>query len=195
MPEEPAKFTEVVRAVQGLYARKDRAHDLEHALRVRDWGLRLAEAEGGDRVVIELAAVLHDIGRESAIEKTHAASSAGLAATILQKCGYAPSVIAEVRAAILSHSREDGHEPCSLEAKILYDADKLDFVGPVGIARLFILAGTMGWPLRGENSAEQFYRQRICHYRENLFTATARRFFDPLFHYMEDYWAALNAGT
>jgi len=195
VPEEPAKLAEVVRAVQGLYARKDRAHDLDHALRVRAWGLKLAAEEGGNDVIIELAAVLHDIGRESAIEKTHAASSAGLAATILQKCGYAPDVIAAIKAAIVCHSREAGQEPGSLEAQILYDADKLDFVGPVGIARLFILAGTRGWPLWGENSAEQFYRERICHYREHLFTAAARRYFDPLFAYMEDYWAALKDQT
>jgi uncharacterized protein len=183
---------QIIRVAQGFYARKDRAHDLEHALRVREWGKKLAEEEGADVMVIELAALLHDIGRSGTVEKTHAESSAGLAVNILQKNGYSEDIVTRVKEAIISHSRE-GHEPNSLEAKILYDADKLDFVGAIGLGRLFTLAGVQGWPLVGENSCETFYQERICGYQKHLFTKTALAYFEPMFLYMEGFWQELHA--
>ena len=191
MNEDNDKFHQVVQAVQGIYARKDSAHDLDHALRVRAWGKKIAAEEGADIIVVELAALLHDIGRSGAIEKTHAESSAGLAVNILQKCGIAQNVIFKVRDAIIAHSREAGHEPENLESKVLYDADKLDFVGPIGLARLFILAGVQGWPIIGSNSCEEFYLERVRHYGEHLYTQSAKGYFEPLFAYVEDFWNQL----
>ncbi|WP_242832335.1 HD domain-containing protein [Desulfosporosinus orientis] len=182
----------IIQVAQGFYSRKDQAHDLEHALRVREWGKRIAQEEGGDSTVIELAALLHDIGRSGAVEKTHAESSAGLAVNILQKNGYSEDIVRRVKEAIISHSLEAGHKPISLEAKILYDADKLDFVGAIGLVRLFTLAGVQGWNLVGKNSCQEFYLEKICGYREHLFTKSAKTYFDPLFHYMEGFWQELH---
>lgn len=178
----------VIQAVQGIYARKDPAHDLGHALRVREWGKKIAEVEGADTLIIELAAILHDIGRSGTLAKTHAESSSALASGILQKCGYSNSVIERVQGAILSHSRE-GYEPESIEAKIIYDADKLDFVGPTGMARLFVWAGKEDMAFFGPNSCEEFFRERICHYSEYLYTQTARELFEPLFRFSENFWS------
>ena len=191
LDEDDKLSQQVIRAVQGIYARKDPAHDLEHALRVRAWGKKLAAEEGAESIVVELAALLHDIGRSGAVEKTHAESSAGLAVNILQKCGTPQTVITKVRDAIIAHSREAGHEPETLESKVLYDADKLDFVGPLGLARLFVLAGVQGWAIVGPNSCEGFYLERISHYGEHLYTPAARRYFEPLFAYMEEFWNQL----
>ena len=181
---------EVIMAVQGIYSRKDQAHDLDHALRVRQWGKKIAAKEGADSLVVELAAILHDIGRSGTISRTHAESSSALAGGILQKCGYPERIIDAVKMAVLSHSRE-GYEPETLEAKILYDADKLDFVGPMGIARLFAWAGKEGKPFFGLDSCESFYRDRIRHYHKHIHTQTARDFFEPLFLYSESFWAEL----
>lgn len=184
---------QVILVAQGFYARKDHAHDLEHALRVREWGKLLAEEEGADATVIELAALLHDIGRSSAVEKTHAESSAGLAVNILHKTGYSEDIVLRVREAIMAHSLEAGHEPITLEAKILYDADKLDFVGAIGLARLFTFGGVEGWPLVGENSCETFYLERIRGYQKHLYTKAATVYFKPLLLFMEEYWRELHA--
>lgn len=184
---------QVIQIAQGFYARKDRAHDLEHAIRVRQWGKLLAEEVGADIIVIELAAILHDIGRSGAVEKTHAESSAGLASNILHKVGYSADIVVRVRDAILAHSREAGHEPNSLEAKILYDADKLDFVGAIGLGRLFAWGGVQGWPLVGENSCETFYLEIIRGYQNKLCTKAAKVYFEPLLNYMEEFWRELEA--
>lgn len=186
---------QVIQIAKGFYARKDRAHDLEHALRVMAWGKKLALAEGADVTIIELASLLHDIGRSGAVEKTHAESSAGLAVNILHKAGYSEDIILRVKEAIIAHSREAGHEPETLEAKILYDADKLDFVGAIGLGRLFTLGGVQGWPLVGENSCESFYQEKIRGYHEHLFTKTAVTHFKPLFLYMEEFWQELHTET
>lgn len=180
----------VIQAVQGIYGRKDPAHDLEHALRVREWGKKIAAQEGADSLIVELAAILHDIGRSGTVAKTHAESSSALASGILKKCGYSDSVVERVKEAILSHSRE-GYEPETLEAKILYDADKLDFVGPMGIARLFAWAGKEGKAFFGLNSCEEFHRERMCHYIEHLHTQTARELFEPLSQFSEYFWSEL----
>lgn len=186
------EYQEVILAVQGFYARKDYAHNLEHALRVRDWGRKIAQAEKAEPRVVELAAILHDIGRPGTLEKTHAESSAALGKNVLQKLGYSEDLIQRVIEAVVSHSREGGHEPLSIEAKVLYDADKLDFVGPIGIARLFTWGGKEGKPLFGPNSCEEFYRERICNYPNHLFTESAKRYFEPLFEYCEDFWNQLS---
>ncbi|MDP4125354.1 MAG: HD domain-containing protein [Bacillota bacterium] len=181
----------VILAAKGFYARKDRAHDLDHALRVREWGKKLAVEEDADLIIVELAALLHDIGRSGAVEKTHAESSAGLAVNILHKTGYSQDIVERVKDAIVAHSRE-GYEPNTLEAQILYDADKLDFVGAIGLGRLFTLGGVQGWPLVGENSCETFYQEKIRGYQEHLFTRAARVHFEPLFLYMEEFWQELH---
>ena len=184
---------QVILVAQGFYARKDRAHDLDHALRVREWGKLLAEDKGADATVIELAALLHDIGRSGAVEKTHAESSASLAVNILHKTGYSEDIVLRVRDAILAHSLEAGHEPNTLEAKILYDADKLDFVGAIGLGRLFVLGGVQGWPLVGENSCETFYLEKIRGYQKHLYTKAAIVYFEPLLLFMEEFWRVLHA--
>lgn len=184
---------QIILAAKGFYARKDRAHDLEHALRVREWGIKLAQEEDADVSIIELAALLHDIGRSGAVEKTHAESSAGLAVNILQKNGYSDKVVWRVKEAVISHSRQAGHEPSTLEAKILYDADKLDFVGAIGLGRLFTMGGVHGWSLVGENSCETFYQERIQGYKEHLFTEAGIKYFEPRLLYMEEFWRVLHA--
>lgn len=184
---------EVLQAVRAIYARKDVAHDLDHALRVRAWVKKLALEEGLESTVAELAALVHDIGRPGALEKTHAESGASLAASILQKCGYSEEIVTEVKAAVASHSRESGLEPRTMAAKLLYDADKLEFVGPVGLARLFAYGSYCGWPLVGEKSCETFYRERITRYYDNLATEAAKTHFLPLLSYMEDFWEKFHA--
>ena len=149
--------------------------------------------EGADTTVIELAALLHDIGRSGAVEKTHAESSAGLAVSILHKAGYSEDIVLRVREAIVAHSLEAGHEPNTLEAKILYDADKLDFAGAIGLARLFTLGGVQGWPLVGENSCETFYLDKIRGYQNHLYTKAAIAYFEPLLLLMEEFWRGLHA--
>ncbi len=182
-------------AVRGFYSRKDPGHDFSHALRVRDTALYIAAREGGNREIIELAALMHDIGRESPLEKTHASSSASLAVTILEKYGYSETVISAVRHCIAVHSLETG-EPESIEAKIVFDADKLDFTGAIGLARLFMVCGAETRPVysgqgQAGMSAEEIFTNKIRHFPAKLYTRTARELLADNDKFALEFWRRL----
>lgn len=141
-----------------LYPQADAAHDFDHVLRVWAMALRLAIAEGADRDVVEAAALLHDTGRaeELATGRSHAAISAERARVFL--ANRDPAFVEAVADAIATHSFRAGLPPATLEAKVLFDADKLDSIGAIGIARAYAIAGLCGQRLWAE--VEDGYLER-----------------------------------
>lgn len=126
------------------------AHDLDHVLRVCHYCQLLAESEKDvDAEVLMTAALLHDIARRQEDEDRtgeidHALLGATMAGNILQDLNYDAQFIEKVRKCIRSHRFRSGFLPESIEARILFDADKLDVLGAVGIARSYMLAGEHG---------------------------------------------------
>ena len=115
----------------------DPAHGWPHVLRVASWARRIIVNEGllPDLRVLYIAVVLHDVGRALG-GGHHAVASADYATTTLPRFGLS-SVVGQVRHAILAHSYSLGLQAVTSEAKILSDADKLDALGAIGIARVF----------------------------------------------------------
>ena len=138
------------------------AHNLDHVMRVYNLCLTLAEHEESvDLEVLVPAALLHDIARVEEIEdktgKTdHAILGSKLAGDILKNMDYDKDKIEKIKYCILSHRYRTGNEPCTIEAKILFDADKLDAIGAVGIARTFMLSGQCGQRLTLSNSIDDY---------------------------------------
>ena len=132
-----------------LMAATDSAHDVQHCLRVLATGVALGDACGADVEVIALAALLHDSGN---LPKNHpdAASSsersAGVAERVLaeEDVLLSPARMDLLRDAIVCHSFSRGLTPTTLEGRVFQDADRLDAVGAVGIARCFMVTGSMG---------------------------------------------------
>jgi uncharacterized protein len=157
--------------VRKLYP-EDMVHGLDHVLRVRDIALKIAEAipEPVDREVLEVAALLHDIGRVSR-DKDHAKCSAEIAYIILKLACFPEDKVRKVVEAIQSHSFSEGVKPMSIEAKILSDADKLDALGVIGIARVFAFSGSRGRSLK--ESIQHFY-DKILQLPNLLFTDIAK---------------------
>jgi len=122
-------------------------HDFDHVLRVLALAERIARAEGGDLEVVRAAALLHDLGRadEEVTGRDHAEIGAERAREIL--AGRAPEKVEAVVHAILAHRFRAGPAPETPEARALFDADKLDAIGAVGVARAFAYAGASGQPL------------------------------------------------
>ncbi len=116
-------------------------HGLEHAMRVVKWALFLGRDVGADPEVLAVAALLHDIVREG---EDHALRSAEEARKILLSHGYDEDFVERVYLAIRDHSYSSGRVPETLEGKVLSDADKLDALGLVGIARVFQYSGSSG---------------------------------------------------
>jgi uncharacterized protein len=126
---------------------KDAAHDIDHILRVYNLALTIAkEEEGVDSEVLQAAVLLHDIGAAQEAEDAsgridHAVIGAEMAGPILRAAGFSTEKIRHVQDCILSHRYRNDCQPATIEAKILYDADKLETVGAVGIARSFAWIG------------------------------------------------------
>lgn len=129
----------------------DSAHDREHVYRVLYSALDIAsEEQYADYDVIITACLLHDIGRAAQLADPslcHAEVGSEMAYRFLKDNGFSESFSQHVRQCILTHRFRKSSPPESIEAKILFDADKLDAAGAVGIARTLVYKGALGEPL------------------------------------------------
>lgn len=133
-----------VEFARGLYEKGGGGHDFDHVLRVTALAERIAVAEGADLAVVRTAALLHDIG-ESQGRRNHHLVGAALARELLQDAP--PAFVDAVAHAIEAHRFRAEPAPHTLEAQCLSDADKLDAIGAIGVARVFAYAGARGTPL------------------------------------------------
>lgn len=134
-----------------LKCMRDSAHDKEHIYRVLYVALDIACREDNiDMDVLTAACLLHDIGREEQSrnpEICHAEAGSKMAYDFLILNGWVPDKAGHVKACILSHRYRNDAKPQSMEAKILFDADKIDASGTLGIARTLIYKGQVSDPL------------------------------------------------
>lgn len=138
------------------------AHNLDHVFRVYNICLLIAKHEKDvDLEVLVPAALLHDIARvEESKDKTgeidHAILGSEIAENILRKLDYEEEKIRKIKHCIVAHRFRTGNEPKTIEAKILFDSDKLDIIGASGIARTFMLAGQFGQRLTVNESPSDY---------------------------------------
>jgi len=140
----------------------DTSHDLAHADRVWLNAREIASNEGrGNLRILIAAAYLHDL---VSLPKDHpdrhksSTLSADKAAPILQNLGYTADEITQVQHAIAAHSYSANIPPETIEAMILQDADRLDALGAIGIARTFAVSGALGRPIY--DAADPFAKAR-----------------------------------
>ncbi|MBQ8359624.1 MAG: HD domain-containing protein [Oscillospiraceae bacterium] len=133
----------------------DSAHDAEHVYRVLNNALVIAKDETGvDYDILIAACLLHDIARPEQIADPslcHAAVGSEKAYRFLVENGFDTAFAAQVRGCIRAHRFRKNDQPETLEGKILFDADKLDVVGTIGIARTLVYKGTVSDPLYTRN--------------------------------------------
>lgn len=125
----------------------DGSHDLSHIHRVWKNVCRIQAVDGGDLKVLLAATILHDcveVEKDSPLRSQASTLSSQKAASILDSMSWTTSEIELAAGAIKSHSFSAGIEPETLEAKILQDADRLDAIGMVGVARCFYVSGRLG---------------------------------------------------
>lgn len=125
----------------------DGSHDLSHTLRVWKNIVAIQVAEGGDSTILCAAAILHDcvaVEKDSPLRDQSSKFSAEMAGNILRCKNWTVERIEAVMHAIEAHSFSGGIAPQTLEARILQDADRLDAIGLVGVARAFYVAGRIG---------------------------------------------------
>ncbi len=161
----------------------DSAHDREHVRRVLHTALVIAGTEPSANLdVLVCACLLHDIGRKEQFETPglcHAQVGGEKAYRFLVEHGFGEPFANHVRECIAAHRFRENSPPQSLEAKILFDADKLDVAGAIGIARTLLYQGYVSVPLYtrlpngeisdGTQSREPSFFQEYKYKLENLY--------------------------
>jgi len=161
------KYQKIKKIVEKESAWTDAGHDINHVIRVYDLCLKLAKnMENVDFEVLKLSALLHDIGRVKELKdkfgKTcHAEESAKMAQKILKKFNYPQNKINEIIHCILSHRYKTGIKPKTKEAKILFDADKLESIGALGVARDFIWVGKNNARMYAETDLKEYIKENL----------------------------------
>ncbi|RMQ09189.1 HD domain-containing protein [Pseudomonas viridiflava] len=132
----------------------DGAHDVSHLLRVWKNVCAIRDREGGDARVLIAATLLHDcvsVEKDSPFRSSASRLAAVRASELLTEMGWDEESIAAVAHAIEAHSFSAAIIPLTLEARILQDADRLDSLGMIGVARTFYVSGRMGRQLYEPN--------------------------------------------
>ena len=158
-----------------LFLEASGSHDWEHTRRVAALCEHIGRVEKANVKVLRMAAYLHDIGRchqdRSNGVHCHASEGARMAAAVLDELPLSANEKENIIQCVRSHRFRENHTPASLEAKVLFDADKLDAIGAVGVARAYLFAGEVGARLHNADidvTAAPAYSENDTGYREYL---------------------------
>jgi uncharacterized protein len=170
------------------YEGADAIHDFDHVLRVLALAEQLAVQEGADLEIVRTATLLHDMarGHGDRMSTDHAEAGAELARHLL--AGHPPEKVEAVVHAIAAHRFRGGPSPETIEAQVLHDADKLDAIGAIGVARAFAFGGLEGQRLwaevagdyeetednRDRHTPVHEYQMKLVKIKERLLTKSAR---------------------
>jgi len=183
-----------VEQARAWYAEQDPVHGFDHVERVLALAQNLGAELGADLEILQAAALLHDAAGAAPLSKGRAAhehSSAEFARAVLEQEGWPAARIEPVLHCIRAHRYRGEEQPISLEAQVLFDADKLDVIGAFGVARTIGYAVQAGAPIFAEpsvqfldtgelepgepHSAFHEYLFKLRKVRDRLHTGPARR--------------------
>lgn len=203
-----------IETARAWYSDSDPVHNFDHILRVYRMAEKIALSDGADLEIVRAAALLHDAEgsnpADKAARKLHHHASAEFAAEVLRAEGWDTQRIAAVQHCIRAHRFRDTSEPPqTLEAKTLFDADKLDAIGAIGLARLIAFCTQAGQPLYappsqhfietgkkepGEpHSAYHEYLFKLSKLKERMFTPTGQAIARERHKVLEDFFQHLLA--
>jgi uncharacterized protein len=201
-----------IEQAKSWYAQNDPVHGFDHIQRVYRMAERLAQAEGADLEIVRAAALLHDAKGPvtGASRSDHQLASAEFAQEILTTEGWTVYRIEAVLHCIRAHRfRDDREQPETIEAKVLFDADKLDAIGAIGAVRaiayavldtqnLFVMPSKQ-FICMGEKELEEPHTPyhehlfKLNKLKDRMFTETGRKFAQARHDYLEGFFAQLHA--
>jgi uncharacterized protein len=152
-------YGKIERKVKRLLEGREPAHDFYHIMRVYKNAKVIGQHEGANMEILLPAVLLHDLvvyPKRGANSSRSSDESADLAGNILQNYGYPQDKVNKICYCIRVHSFSKKCIPGSLEGKILQDADRLDALGAIGIARMFSVGGSENRKLYNPN--DPFWR-------------------------------------
>jgi uncharacterized protein len=182
------------------------SHDWEHTLRVHRLCSRIGPIEGADMMVLEAAAYLHDIGRshQDATNGSvcHAVKGAEITRRIIAPLSLTAASKNNIVHSVRAHRFRDDHKPATIEARVLFDADKLDAIGAVGVARAYLFAGELGACLHNphlppdeaasyskNDTGHREYIVKLSKIKDRMLTAEGRRMAQERHAFMADFFS------
>ena len=204
-----------IETARSWYPEVDPVHGFDHILRVYRMAEKVASAEGANLDIVRAAALLHDVqgsqteGGEEGRQDHHHASSE-FAQQVLESEGWSPGRIAAVQHCIRAHRFRDNTEsPQTLEAKVLFDADKLDVIGAIGVARTIAFDVVVKQPIYVEpsprfiktgekepgepHSSYHEYLFKLSKIKDRLYTSTAKAMAEERHQFMAEFFERLGA--
>ena len=191
--------------VKSLFDVARGSHAWDHTLRVFRLCEKIGRAEKADMDVVRVAALLHDIGRSRQDatngQVCHARKGADMAADMIADLPLSDGQKQNILHCIRSHRFRGDRKPETREAAVLFDADKIDAIGAVGVARAFLFAGEVGArlhnpdirpqdarPYSENDTGYREYRLKLCKIKDCMLTATGRILAGERHRYMEDFF-------
>ena len=197
MPNCDARFARLEHELQHILAADFSGHDFEHALRVQRLSTSIAEVEGGDGDLIRCLALVHDMCRPWEIRtgKSHFGPEAlAIIDQTLTASGFDAGFRERALDLVAVHDKygDYKHTRDTLELQIVQDADRLDAIGAVGIARAFAFGGALSLPMihraeridpnatfeertTGRTSVFGHFSHKLIKLADSMHTATGRR--------------------
>lgn len=202
-------MVQIKEEAKNFFSNAKGSHDWEHTERVHNLCVHIGKQETADMEVLRLAAILHDIERAAQDRLNgaicHAERGAVLARELLQRHGIEEEKIDKIVHCIETHRFRNNKTPLSKEAKILFDADKLDAIGATGIGRAFLFAGEVGAKLHNKNSdventdpytkEDTAYREfvvKLRTIRDRMLTRHGKKMAEVRHRFMVDFFERLN---
>ena len=163
--------------IKKFYPKNYVCHAFDHLQRVHKFAMNIAKTEKSvNYKILDAAAWFHDLARPLESQgkcKCHAEHGAKIVIPILKKLKFSENEIKQVSEAIAVHRYSTGKKAESIEAKILQDADRLDAIGAISVARIFSYGGREGRSI--ENGVKRFYFKQIKLKPSTFITKTAKK--------------------
>lgn len=183
---------QIKKIAEKLFDGANESHDWEHTIRVARLCKRIGKEENADMVVLMIAAYLHDIGRcyqdSSNGAVCHAKKGAEMAQSVISNLSLNPDRKKNIIHCVETHRFRGNHPPETKEAMVLFDADKLDAIGAIGIARAFLFAGEVGArlhnpdinieetkPYSKEDTGYREYKIKLSKLKDRMLTDTGKQ--------------------
>lgn len=168
--------------VRQLFSGNSDGHGFDHAMRVYRNAMMIAKKEPCDRQIVALAALLHDADDHKLFETENNANARGFLSTHEVSEETTEQIIAAINA--VSFSRNRDKRPETIEGQIVQDADRLDAIGAIGIARTFAFGGRHG---RGVEDSIQHFHEKLLLLKDMMNTGTAKRLAEKRHAFMLDF--------
>lgn len=169
----------VIKFVKGIFAYDCSGHDYHHTMRVYRLAMQIVEQENANMLIVQLAALLHDVDDVKLSPETHEAKKNAVG--FMKNNGVDEKVIASVCKIIdeVSFAGTDSVVPSTLEGKCVQDADRLDAIGAIGIARTFAYGGSKGRRIH-DPDIKPMTNMNKADYNQNHNSTSINHFYEKL---------------